>query len=123
MERNLRAICKVQSLADGGYSVICPYHGAREGWLFKLPVGPGCGPRRGRWVSVDDLLHYTASDRAKLSHHRDGLVQFSSEVKGKIRSGVNPLGIPKGIGVLSVPIDAGVQTGPAFGISAWGLSD
>ncbi|CAM3104111.1 hypothetical protein DFJ75_3695 [Williamsia muralis] len=119
----LRALCKIQSLADGGYSVLCPYHEAREGWLFKLPVGLGYGPRKGKWISADDAVHYTASDRAKLSHHRDGLVQFSSEVKGKIRSGINPLGIPKGIGVFSVPIDVGVPTGPAFGISAWGLHD
>ncbi|MGX9296294.1 hypothetical protein [Tsukamurella paurometabola] len=119
----LRALCKIQILADGGYSVICPYHSAREGWLFKIPIGLGYGPQNGKWASVEDAVHYTASDHVKLSHHRDGLVQFSSESKGTIRSGINVLGLPRGIGVFSVPIDVGVTTGPAFGLSAWGLGD
>lgn len=119
----LRAMCKIQPLSDGGYSVICPYHEAREGWLFKLPVGVGYGPREATKISVEHATHYTASDRAKLSHHRDGLVQFSSERNGTIRSGINALGLPRGVGVISVPIDDGVPTGPAFGISAWGLHD
>jgi hypothetical protein len=33
---NLRAICKIQALSDGGYSLIAPYHAGKEGWLFKF---------------------------------------------------------------------------------------
>ena len=78
----LHALCKIQPLGDGGYSVICPYHEAREGWLVKLPVGVGYGPCEATKISVENTTHYTASDRVKLSHHRDGLVQFSSERHG-----------------------------------------
>lgn len=120
----LRALCKIQTLSDGGYAVICPYHSAREGWMIKLPLGNVYGPARPTPISLDKAVHYSATDRVKLSHHRDGLVQFSSEVKGKIRSGVNPLtGEPKGIGVFSAPIDRGVPSGPAFGITAWGFGE
>ncbi|SOJ54606.1 hypothetical protein MSIMFB_02095 [Mycobacterium simulans] len=123
VDGKLRALCKIQTLADGGYSVLCPYHSAREGWLFKLPLGLGHRPAAPTLVSVEYAVHYSASDRVKLSHHRDGLVQFSSEVKGRIKSGINPLtGQPRGIGVFSGPIDHGVPSGPAFGVTAWGMN-
>lgn len=122
VDGRLRALCKIQTLSDGGYSVICPYHSAREGWMLKLPIGPGYGSAVPVPVSLDEAVHYSATDRVKLSHHRDGLVQFSSEVKGKIRSGVDPItGKPKGIGVFSAPIDLGVPSGPAFGVTVWGF--
>ena len=124
VDGKLRALCKIQTLADGGYSVLCPYHAAREGWAFKLPLGLGNKPPVLTRLSLEGAVHYTASDRVKLSHHRDGLVQFSSEVKGAIRSGINPLtGQPRGVGVYSGRIDdAGTPSGPAFGLTAWGMT-
>lgn len=125
VDGKLRALCKIQTLADGGYSVLCPYHSAREGWMFKLPLGLGRRTATPTLVSLEDAIHYSASDRVKLSHHRDGLVQFSSEAKGRIKSGINPVTRqPRGIGVLSGPIDqGGVPSGPAFGVTAWGMKD
>ena len=70
------------------------------------------------------MVHYTAEDRVKLSHHWDGFVQFSGESPGKIISGRNALtGAPKGLGLMSAPIRRPIVTGPTSGLLVWGLDD
>src|SRR5438876_650953 len=115
-----RKITKVVPHSDGGFSVVVPYHKAQSGWLFKLQVdyeilGESTFP-----ISKE----YSADDRVKLTYHPSGFVQFSGEKPGKIVSGLDPsTGKPKGLGILSNPLSSPIQTGPTFGIVAWGLSD
>ncbi|MFK0160244.1 hypothetical protein ACIQVK_50330 [Streptomyces sp. NPDC090493] len=116
-----RGICKISQHADGGYMVMAPYHQAREGWLAKHSVD-----YKSRHMSarLEDMHHYTASDRVKLSHHADGFVQFSGEQSGKITSGRDPFtGQPKGLGLMSAAMNHPVTSGPTFGVSFWGLDD
>jgi hypothetical protein len=54
------------------------------------------------FVPADELVSFTVEDRAKLSYHTDGFVQFSSENPGRIISGRDPsTGEPKGPGGLA----------------------
>ncbi len=80
----LRAVCKIETLADGGYTVLAPYHAERQGWLTKFQVNYD---QKHMQIALGKMEHFTADDRVKLSHHTDGFVQFSGEVAGKIRSG------------------------------------
>jgi|NGEPerStandDraft_6_1074524.scaffolds.fasta_scaffold113261_1 hypothetical protein len=114
-----RAIFKVQPLSDGGYAVLAPYHAAREGWLARTHVDY---TKTNQTLRFEDLEHFTADDRVKLSHHADGFVQFSGENPGKILSGRDPVsGEPKGLAVQSAPIGLPITTGPTFGGTVWGL--
>lgn len=114
-----RALFKVQPLPDGGYAALSPYHEAREGWLTRVHVDYA---KKTDAMKLSEMEHFTASDRVKLSHHRDGFVQFSGEDPGRIRSGRDPItGEPKGLAILSAPIDHPISTGPTFGFSAWGI--
>lgn len=116
-----RAVAKIQRLKDGGYCLISPYHSAKEGWLAKYTIDYRTLPAR---VSMNEMQHFTASDRVKLSHHYDGFVQFSGENPQKITSGINALtGRPKGLGIWSAPIHNPISTGSTFGIMVWGLHD
>ncbi|TGD88565.1 hypothetical protein BayCH28_12705 [Mycolicibacterium sp. CH28] len=116
-----RAICKIQALSDGGYSVIAPYHSAKEGWLTRQEVDYR---QTHMEISFSDVEHFDASDRVKLSHHWDGFVQFSGENPQKIRSGRDPLtGQPKGLAIMSAPIWRPITSGPTFGATMWGLEE
>ncbi len=118
----MRAVAKADTLADGGYTFMLPYHAARQGWLAKMYVGTTHLSPGVHAIGADQMVHYDASDRVKLSHHNDGFVQFSSENSQKIRSGRDPLtGKPRGLGYMSVPILQGIPSGPAFGATLWGL--
>lgn len=118
---NLRAVCKIQPLSDGGYSVIAPYHAAKEGWLFKHRVDYR---EREMTFNMAEMQHFVASDRVKLSHHWDGFVQFSGENPQTIRSGRNPLtGEPKGLAIMSAPIWRPIKDGPTFGLVLWGATN
>ena len=120
-----RKITKIVGLNGDGFSVMAPYHKARSGALFKLPVDPKHALTAGVWfVPGVDLVSFTVEDRAKLSYHTDGFVQFSSENPGKIISGRDPAsGEPKGLGVLSHPLTQPIWTGPSATVTAWGLDD
>jgi hypothetical protein len=78
-----RAVCKVVPLSDGGYSMLAPYHAAREGWLYKHKVD-----YRKEEISLEifGMQHFVTSDRVKLSHHSDRIVQFSGVNAQKIIS-------------------------------------
>jgi hypothetical protein len=116
-----RAVCKILPLSDGGYSMVAPYHAAKEGWLYKHTVDY---QKHEQSIHLSEAQHFAATDRVKLSHHWDGFVQFSGENPQKIKSGRNPLtGEPKGLAIMSAPIWKPITTGPTFGISAWGMTD
>lgn len=118
---DLRAVCKILPLSDGGYSMLAPYHAAKEGWLYKHKVDY---QEQEQSIHVSEMQHFVASDRVKLSHHWDGFVQFSGENPQKITSGRNPLtGEPKGLAIMSAPIWRTIKSGPTFGITAWGMTD
>lgn len=117
-----RKLTKILGFADGGFGVAVPYHSARQGVAFKHPVdysAPG-----EIVLALTDLVHYTAEDHVKLSLHLDGFVQFSGENPGKIISGKDNKGHPKGLGLqanrLTTPLSTG---GPTFGITFWGPHD
>jgi hypothetical protein len=121
-DEGLRKITKVAPYAEGGFAAMLPYHSARRGLLAKMSVDynePG-----GHIVKREDMTEYGATDRVKLSYHADGFVQFSGEQQGKIVSGRDEAtGEPKGLGIMSSPIDTPISTGPTFSIVAWGLKD
>jgi hypothetical protein len=115
-----RAVCKILPLSDGGYSMLAPYHEAREGWLYKHTVDYD---KHEQTIDADSVQHFVASDRVKLSHHFDGFVQFSGENPQTITSGRDPLtGQPKGLAIMSAPIPMPITGGPTFGISTWGMT-
>jgi hypothetical protein len=120
-----RKITKIIGLNADGFSVLAPYHKARSGFLFKLPVDPKHAITPGPWfVPATDVVAFTVEDRAKLSYHTDGFVQFSSENPGKIISGRDPSsGEPKGLGVMSRPLTDPIWSGPSASVTAWGLDD
>jgi hypothetical protein len=69
-------------------------------------------------------VSFTVEDRAKLTYHTDGFVQFSSENPGRIISGRDPSsGEPKGLGVISHPLTNPIWTGASASVTAWGLDD
>ena len=116
----LRKITKIVPYGRGGFAVLVPYHRARRGHLLKYPVDYS---KRDLVLSFAEATEYSAEDRVKLSLHPDGFVQFSGENPGKIVSGRDPeTGEPRGLGVMSRPLSAPVNTGPTFGITVWGLS-
>ncbi len=104
---------------DGGVAVAAPYTTARRGLLMatQFPDRPG-----NVLIPIDDfVVEYSASDRVKLSMHRDGFTQFSGT---GIRSGREPDGTPKGLAIqMRRPFMYPIQTGPTFAVTLWGLSD
>jgi hypothetical protein len=117
-----RKLTKVIGLNGQGFSVLTPYHSARSGYLYKMPMDLR---RLGeRIVSWDEVVAFTAEDRVKLSYHVDGFVQSSSETPGKIMSGRDPKnGEPKGLGLLARSLSSPSVSGPSVGVQAWGLED
>ena len=117
-----RKLTKVIGLNGQGFSVLTPYHTARSGYLYKMPMDLR---RLGvRTISWDEVVAFTAEDRVKLSYHIDGFAQFSSEAPGKIISGRDPKnGEPKGLGLLARSLAAPSISGPSVGVQAWGLED
>jgi hypothetical protein len=90
---DLRAVCKIVPLRDGGYSMLVPYHAASEGWRYKHEVDYS---KHKQTTHRSGMQHFVADDRVQLSHHWDGFVQFSGENPQKITSGRDPLtGEPK----------------------------
>ncbi len=52
-----RAVCKILPLSDGGYSLLAPYHAAREGWLYKHTVDYN---KHEQSIDVAGMQHFTA---------------------------------------------------------------
>lgn len=117
----LRKITKIVPYSGGGFAVLAPYHSARQGHLLKPTVDYSKSDME---IAFEDAIQYSAEDRVKLSLHPDGFVQFSGENPGKIVSGRDPnTGEPKGLGVVSHPLNTPINTGPTFACVVWGVSE
>jgi hypothetical protein len=117
-----RKLTKVISYGADGFGALVPYHRAHSGFVAKVPMDYR---RVGEFsVPEDEIVGFTSEHRVKLSSHADGFAQFSGEVQGKVISGRDPVtGEPKGVGLMTQPLSNPIQTGPSFGVTAWGLSD
>jgi hypothetical protein len=117
-----KKLTKIIPTADGSFSVAVPYHSATHGYLYQRTVDYS---QKDQPVDRSQLLkEYQASNRAKLSVHHSGFVQFSSAHGNTIRSGIDPSsGKPRGLGYYSAPLTDPVLTGPTVAITAWGLED
>ncbi|WP_134642959.1 hypothetical protein [Ammonifex thiophilus] len=117
----LYKVTKIFTYRDGGFGVAVPYHFAHKGYLFKARVDY---TKREQWIPRGEVVEYAASNKVKLSLHLDGFVQFSGIKPGKITSGRDlKSGKPRGLGVQSQPLTNPIKSGPAFGITIWGLSE
>ncbi len=106
------------TLQNGGFGVHVPYHPARNGWIFELPLDY---TKTEFEVPLSAGKHYVVSDVVKLSFHMAGFVQFSSSGGKPIVSGYNPsLDLVKGAG-LRAPVPVEVTTGPLFGVQVYGI--
>lgn len=110
-------VCKIIFGGDGSYYVTTPYHPHSRALLSRITVNYAVGEPH---FSLDTALDVAVVDdekkRLKISHHRDGFLQFSGE---GIISGRTKDGKPKGIGTRSWPLSQ-PTLGPAFALS---LSD
>ncbi|EKK01748.1 hypothetical protein RBSH_02952 [Rhodopirellula baltica SH28] len=113
-----RLVARIGFMNDGLH-VSVPYHQARNGLLFKTPFDYS---KKEDLVPCQNMERFVVSDRAKLSIHQSGFVQFSTLEK-KIISGYNPaLEQIKGMGVRA-PAEVKVNTGPLFGVIVQGIED
>jgi hypothetical protein len=114
-------VTKITGYKDGGFALLAPYHSAKSGTLTKTLVDY----RKRRFeTNLEAMESFSATDRVKLSYHPDGFVQFSGENPRRIVSGRDPLtGEPKGLGIITNPMQSPVLTGPSFGVALWGLND
>ncbi len=107
-------LCKVIFGGDGSYYVTAPYHAHNRATAAIITVNYAFDEAAVSLSDAVDLAVLEDDDRRlKLSHHPDGFLQFSGE---GVRSGRNPDGSPKGMGVVSWPL---IQPalGPSFSVS------
>lgn len=111
-------VTKVVFYGDGGFCVFAPYHNAKKGLLSKMKVDYRLREQINTRI---ESTEYTADDQVKLSIHPDGFVQFSG-VNGNIVSGRDQItGHPKGLGLMSNPLNNVIKSGPTFGATIWGV--
>jgi len=117
-----RKITKIIGLNGSGFSLVAPYHKARSGYLFKMPIDPNI---QGEYhVPWDESVGFTADDRVKLTYHTDGFAQFSGETAGRITSGRDPTtGEPRGLGLFTHPLTAPIWSGPSVAATVWGIDE
>jgi hypothetical protein len=120
VEGSLRKICRILYGRDGSYFVTAPYHRGQGAALLKLTVNYA---KSSMDVALDEAIETASIEderrAVKLSHHPDGLVQFSGP---GITSGRDAAGQPKGVAVESWPLDQPVA-GPAFGLTIRGARE
>jgi hypothetical protein len=108
------------TMQDDGFGVQVPYHPAKNGWIYELPLDYA---KTKFTVPLSAGKHYTVSDVAKLSFHMNGFVQFSRGGGKPIVSGFNPnLNLIKGAG-LRAPDPVRVSMGPLFGVQIYGIEN
>lgn len=115
---------KNSGLNSKDVSVVTPYHKARSGFLYKMPIHPS-SHRTGRYsVPLSECVGFTAENRVKLSYHTDGFVQFSGEAPGQIMSGLDPAtGEPKGRALNTQSLAAPIWSGPSVTVTIWGIDE
>lgn len=106
-------LLKVILSNDGSYYATCPYHDSDRVELNKRTINYANPSRRSGDDPIELAVLEDDQHRLKVSHHPDGFVQFSGH---GIRSGRNPDGSPKGLGLMSFPLSR-PTAGPAFGLS------
>jgi hypothetical protein len=103
---------------DGSYYVTSPYHYENKAALLKMTRNYALNEEN---IPFEDAIDFALAEddecRIKLSHHPDGLVQFSGE---GILSGKDSSGNILGIGIMSWPLDRPVS-GPAFSVTIRGV--
>lgn len=113
-------LCKIIFGRDGSYYVTCPYHPHNRASVFKAEIRFADNEQD---IHFDDVLDLATLDdddrRLKLSHHPDGLVQFSGE---GVVSGLDSAGSIRGIGTFSWPL-ALPTAGPAFALAMTGIDE
>ncbi len=105
---------------DGSYFVTSPYHPHQKAVVAKVTVNYALESAA---VPYKEFIDSGSADddgkRLKLSHHSDGLIQFSGE---GIVSGLDSEGNVRGIGVRSWPLTDPV-IGPAFAVVVRGVEE
>lgn len=115
-----RKITKIADLNGDGFSILVPCHKAQSGYLFKQPMIPGVP--RPRFVAWESAITFTAKDKAKLSYHKDGFVEFCSDVSSRITSSRDPVsGEAKGLGLFSAPLARPPFGGPIARVDVYGI--
>lgn len=119
-----RKLTKVTEYAEGGFAVLAPYHKAREGTVMTNRVDLAAVGVRRITSEQEQTEFFSASNRVKLSYHRDGFCQFSGENGRSIISGRDSLtGGAKGVGVQTSPLRNPISSGPTFQLIVWGLDE
>jgi hypothetical protein len=110
-------LCRIIFGGDGSYYVTAPYHPAKRALAGIYEVNYAA---KLNILSLIDAVELSVFDdderRLKIAHHVDGFLQFSGE---GIRSGREENGDPKGIGLMSWPLN-NPTSGPSFQL---GFSD
>lgn len=117
-------IAKVSFYSNGnGFSIFSPYIiENKKMHLIKVVADKSIYEKHNAWVKVFDEHQYTSENRVKLSYHHDGFVQFSGEFQGTVISGRDQnTGEPKGLGIISAPLNVPITTGPSVALSVWHL--
>jgi len=111
-------LCRVFYGRDGSYYVTSPYREGDGAVLVKSTVNYAKAQTTVTFEELIDLASIEDEQHAvKLSHHPDGLVQFSGP---GVRSGRDGQGNLTGMAVQSWPLDRPVA-GPAFGLVIRGV--
>jgi hypothetical protein len=111
-------LCQIFFGRDGSYYVTSPYHPAAKALLMKATVNYNVGSMTVPFEEALDLAGIDDEEkRVKLSHHRDGFLQFSGQ---GVTSGRDVDGTIRGVGVMSWSLESPVY-GPAFGVSVRGV--
>lgn len=106
-------LCKIILGDDGSYYVTAPYHPLDKALLGLWTVNYARPPQAFTPEKAIEVAVLDDDDRRlKLSHHPDGFLQFSGE---GVRSGREPDGTIRGLGVQSWPLRL-PTLGPSFGI-------
>lgn len=112
-------VARILSYRDGGFAVLVPYHPVKSGVISKIKL-------RATTTHLGGVADVVESNRAeglvKLSIHPSGFAQFSSAGPRRIRSGMGPFMIPKGVGLHCKNLLDPIDTGPTFLIETNDLS-
>jgi hypothetical protein len=105
-------LCRVVFGGDGFYYVMAPYHPLDKALAGVYTVNYA----RQSVMALADAVELAVLDdderRLKIAHHPDGFLQFSGE---GVRSGRDPSGEPRGIGIMSWPL-SNPTFGPSFSL-------
>jgi len=105
-------LCRVVFGSDGSYYVTAPYHPLDRAFAEIYTVNYAQATRAALSDAVELALLDDDERRLKISHHPDGFLQFSGE---GVRSGRDEAGKPRGIGVMSWPLN-NPTFGPSFSL-------